>query len=242
MKKILKPHSLALNAPSFKAAVKSLSVSVLGGLILSACSDVSTGGEGRTAFEVEGDHAVGAVDAPITVVEYASVTCAHCANWHEAVWPTIQSDYVDTGKVRFIYREFPTAPQNLAFAGFLIANCADDSQFFANIGLQYERQVSLMEGARAGRAKQDYEALAKAAGLNEEQYMACLQNEDERARLDAVITGGIDAGVTGTPSFFVNGEKKTIFTIEEFDEVFAEFVEVPERKTADANTDSGHSE
>jgi len=234
MKTILKTDSLGLTK-----AIKLAGVSLIAGAMLAACggSGAGTSGE-RSAFEVEGDHAIGKADAPITVVEYASVTCVHCASWHESVWPKMQSDYIDTGKVRFVYREFPTPPQNLAMAGFLIANCADESKFFANIGLQYERQDALMAGARAGRAKQDYEALAKAAGLNEEAYMACLQNEEERNRLESVIRGGMEAGVQATPSFFINGVKKDVFKIEDFDKEFAAFVDVPKREDAGDETHS----
>lgn len=235
MKMILKTDSRGLFT-----GLKLAGFSFLAGAMLTACGGDSAGsGGGKSAFEVEGDHAVGSADAPITVVEYASVTCVHCASWHESVWPKMQSDYIDTGKVRFVYREFPTPPQNLAMAGFLIANCADESKFFANIGLQYERQESLIAGARTGRAKQDYEALAKAAGLNEQEYMACLQNENERNRLEAVIRGGMEAGVAATPSFFINGVKKDVYKIEDFDKEFAAFVDVPKREDA---SDEAHSE
>lgn len=235
MKTILKTDSLGL-----MSGLKLAGISLIAGAMLTACGGDSAGTSGgKSAFEVEGDHAIGKADAPITVVEYASVTCVHCASWHESVWPKIQSDYIDTGKVRFIYREFPTPPMRQARAGFLIANCADESKFFANIGLQYERQESLMAGARSGRSGEDYMALAKAAGLNEQEYMACLQNEEEVARLDAVVQGGFDAGVSATPSFFINGVKKDVFKIEDFDKEFAAFVDVPEREDA---SDEAHSE
>jgi len=85
---------------------------------------------------VAGDHAIGNPDAKVTVVEYASVTCGHCANWHTSVYPEFKAQYVDTGKVRYVFREFPTPPQRLAHTGFLIANCADENKFFDNISMK----------------------------------------------------------------------------------------------------------
>ncbi|MEE9347856.1 MAG: thioredoxin domain-containing protein [Robiginitomaculum sp.] len=217
-------------------ATKSAMLGLAAAAVLTACGGTSEGGmaqDGLAKYEVAGDHSIGDVNAPITVVEYASVTCSACANWHEAVWPDIRKDYIDTGKVRFIYREFPTAPQNLAMAGFLIANCASEDQYFANIGLQYERQRQLVNSLSTGRAAQEYQALAKTAGLSEKAYDACLANEDERAKLEAVIIGGQDAGVRGTPAFFINGKVEKVYKIEDFDKFFAEHVEVPERAPAD---------
>ena len=70
--------------------------------------------------ETETDHVLGSVSAPTTVIIYASVTCPHCAYWFDTVWPGLKSDYVETGKIRVVFREFPTAPAQLSFAGFLL--------------------------------------------------------------------------------------------------------------------------
>lgn len=185
----------------------------------------------RTQYEVAGDHAIGSADAKVTVVEYASVTCAHCATWHKTVWPQIRKDYVDTGKVRFVYREFPTSPVRLAETGFMIARCADEDKYFANIALQYERQTALINAARNQQAKQAYTELARAAGLSEEEFEQCLANEAEYEAMQDVIKGGFERGVSATPTFIINGEIKKVFKIEDFDEAFAPFVDVPVRET-----------
>lgn len=226
----------------FKSATLTTAALFLAGAGLTACgnaeqSSVASPAVVNNPYEFEGDHSIGSTTAPVTIVEYASVTCGHCANWHEAVWPDIRKDYIDTGKVRFIYREFPTAPVRLAEAGFLIANCADEDKFFANIELQYKKQRTLIQSAQEGRAAAEYLALAKAAGLSEAEYDACLANEEEYNRIQDVVKKGFEMGVTGTPSFFINGEQKKVFTIEDFDAELAAFVDVPERESAEPSAE-----
>jgi len=190
-------------------------------LLLNACSgqDTSTtkSADGKlAAFEVATDHALGSAGAPVTVVEYASVTCGHCANWHTSVWPDLKSKYVDTGKVRFIYREFPTGNVSLANVGHLLANCAGDDKFFGMIGVQMKRQNQILSSQNV---KGEYVALAKSAGMSEADFDACMSNQDQIDRLNAVADAGSNAGVTGTPTFFINGIKEQIYTIEEFDKI-----------------------
>lgn len=208
-------------------------------IALTGCGDknaTSGGGSGsadRTQYEVEGDHAIGNPNATVTVVEYASVTCGHCANWHNAVWPTLREDYIDTGKVRFVFREFPTQPVRLAEVGFMIARCADEDKYFGNIGLQFERQQALMQAAGRGEAQKAYGDIARAAGLSDEEFEACLANEEEFKAMQDVVRDGFERGVNATPTFFINGEIKKVFTIESFDEEFARLgLETPERESA----------
>lgn len=205
---------------------KTIAVSSVAVLMLAGCGDSGTSAsssEGQSQFEVAGDHAIGNPDAAVTIVEYASVTCGACYNWHTTVFPDFKEKYVDTGKVRFVFREFPTPPEDLARAGFLIANCAGDDKFFDNIGLQFKRQREILTSADK---RQEYINIAKSAGLSEEEFVACMSNEEENANYERVVQGGIDAGVTSTPTFFINGEKagrtsggKQVFTLETFDEI-----------------------
>lgn len=200
------------------------------GLVACGGDDTATKSSGnleRSQYELAGDHAIGDPNAPITVVEYASVTCGACANWHAAVYPELRKKYIDTGKVRFVFREFPTPPENLATVGFLIANCAAEDKFFQNISLQFERQRELINSAREGRARAEYEALAKVAGLSTAEYEACLKDEDERAKLDAVIREGRERGISSTPSFIINGVQEKVFTLEQFEEKFAAYIDIP---------------
>lgn len=199
-------------------------------LMLAACGGdgkTTTASGGASEYEVAGDHAVGNADAKVTVVEYASVTCGHCATWHTTVYPEFKTKYVDTGKVRYIFREFPTPPENLATAGFMIANCADESKFFDNIMLQFRKQKQIFDAAGKGTVRDQYVSIAKSAGLSEADFEACLVNEEERAKYEAVVQGGIDAGVTSTPTFFINGVKEQVFTLESFEEKIAPILGEP---------------
>lgn len=104
-------------------------VLTVAGIGLGACGN----GGGSGAAAAEGEMSQGSADAPVTVVEYASITCPHCAVWSETVGPAFKARYVDTGLVRFVFRELPTAPGPVAIAGFLAARCAGEEQYFPMI-------------------------------------------------------------------------------------------------------------
>src|SRR5262245_20812558 len=88
---------------------------------LAACQNKGGGAAGEAA----GDMAIGDPKAPVQLIEYASVTCPHCREFHDRTWAKLKANYIDTGKVRFIFREFPTAPEELAVAGFQVARCGN---------------------------------------------------------------------------------------------------------------------
>ena len=153
----------------------------------------------------DGDMALGAAaDAKVTVVEYASVTCGHCAVWNEEVWPEFKTKYVDTKKVRYVFREFPTPPQDIAVAGFLIARCAGPDKYFDVVhdimASQKEWQAGVAPRSTLFRA-------AAAAGLSQEQTETCIRDKAAIEEMSNRIKAGIDAGVNSTPTFIVNGTK-----------------------------------
>lgn len=204
---------------------KSAIISIAAITMLAACSDAkSTSGivDARTSYETADDHALGNPDAKITVVEYASVTCPHCANWHETVWPDFREKYVDTGKVRYVFREFPTPPADLARAGFLVANCAPEDKFFNILHVQFKRQREILTSSDI---RGEYVLLAKSAGMNEADFDACMANEVENERLNTVINTAFDAGVRSAPTFFINDKKHEVFKLEDFDRMFAEILD-----------------
>lgn len=175
---------------------------------------------GGSKYEMTGDHALGDPNAPITVTEYASVTCPGCAYWHINVWEDFRKKFVDTGKVRFIFREFPAGNPRLAMAGHLLANCADDKYYFDMINVQFKRQQAILNDPKA-----EFLRLAKNVGMSEADFEACMVNTEEKARLDAVYEMAIDNGVTGTPNFFINGKLvKSTNTIEDFEKEFAKIL------------------
>jgi protein-disulfide isomerase len=149
-----------------------------------------------------GDKTLGPADAPVTVVEYASATCPHCARFHTTIFEELKTEFIDTGKIRFIAREFPL--DDLALAAFMVARCVPDDKYFAMLGLLYEQQRTWAgQNARAELLK-----LAKLAGLSEADFDACLKNEELARGILAIRKDGAEKfGVNSTPTFFVNGEK-----------------------------------
>ena len=169
----------------------------VGLLALAAC-----GGAGGAA--AEGDMAMGAPEgAKVTVVEYASPTCPHCALWQKNTGPAFDAKYVDNNKVRFVFRELPTPPVDIASAGFLLARCAGEDRYFDVIHELMANQGEWASGAITPRA-----SLIKTAGsfgINEQAFTACVTDEKAIAALGKRIEAAQAAGVTGTPYFTVNG-------------------------------------
>lgn len=175
-------------------------------LALGACN---SGGGGAPA---EGEMSMGNADAPITVVEYASVTCAHCAAWNESTWPEFKRRYVDTGQVRYVFRELPTPPQEIAVAGFLLARCAGEDRYFAVIDSIMRNQRAVIMNPR-----QELLNIARTAGMNEEQFNQCVTDQSAVDALNERVQAAAAAGVTGTPYFLINGDPHQDSTLEGFE-------------------------
>lgn len=163
----------------------------------------------------------GNADAPVTLIEYASMTCSHCANFDTKVYPTLKSKYIDTGKVRYIMREFPLDP--LAAAGFMLARCAGDDKYFAMIDVLFKMQA---QWAFTNDPLQGLLAIAKQAGLSEQKFNECLANQKLLDDIDAVRQRAADKfGVSSTPTFFVNGQlHRGEMTVDELDKVVAPYL------------------
>jgi protein-disulfide isomerase len=147
-----------------------------------------------------GERSLGEADAPVTVIEYASATCGHCANFHNESFPALKEDYIDTGKVRFVFREFPL--DELALAAFMLARCAPENRYFPIIDVLFEEQQSWTRNAREELLK-----IARMAGFTPESFEECLQNEDvAKGILEIRSTAAEQYGVQSTPTFFINGE------------------------------------
>lgn len=189
-------RSLNLSALSRRAAI--------GAVTLAAVALAGCGGGNEVA---QGDMAKGAPEgAKVTVVEYASVTCGACAAWQEQVWPELKAKYVDTNQVRFILREFPTPPVEVAAAGFLLARCAGEDRYFDVVEEIMASQPEIFGGTPPRNVLL---RIANAAGLSEQEFQACVTDPDALKALDDRIRAGVAAGISGTPTFLVNGERVT---------------------------------
>ncbi len=191
-------------ADKFRYASMSRRAAMTAAALASMAALAGCGGGGGSA-PVEGDMGLGAAEgAKVTVVEYASVTCGHCATWQETVWPAFKAKYVDTSKVRYVFREFPTPPQDIAVAGFLIARCAGEDKYFDVI---HEIMSSQREWQAGVPPRDTLVRVAAGAGLSQEQFQKCVTDTKAIEAMDARIREGVSAGVTGTPTFIVNGTK-----------------------------------
>jgi protein-disulfide isomerase len=147
------------------------------------------------------DKTFGTDDAPVTIIEYASLTCPHCRTFHIDVWPGLKEKYVDTGKVRFIMREFPFDPRSTA--GFMLARCAGDEKWYPTLDLLYRTQETW---ARVSDGTGAMKSVMGMTGMDEAAFEACLQNEELMQQVQAVAEAGRGFGVDSTPTFFVNGK------------------------------------
>ena len=148
-----------------------------------------------------GDRFLGKADAPVTIVEYASATCPHCANFHKQAFVDLKRDYIDTGKVRFIFREFPF--DDLALAAFMLARCAPEDKYFPMLDVIFERQQTWTRK----NPREELLKIAKLAGFTEESFDKCLKNEEVAKGISEIRdTGSKKFGVNSTPTFFVNGK------------------------------------
>jgi protein-disulfide isomerase len=160
-----------------------------------------------------GEMAMGPESAKVTVVEYASATCPHCAAFHKDTFPTLKAEYIDTGKIRFIFREFPL--NDAALAGFMLARCAPKEKYFPILDVIFSTLQEWTKDPLNG-----LKGISQQAGFTAEQFDACLKNETVAKQILATRDAGEKFGVGGTPTFFINGKVLNgENTIEEFRKV-----------------------
>ena len=188
-----------------RAATRRLVLTAVAALSLAACGQAN-GAKSAAGGAVTGDEMVqGNPNAKVTVVEYASAACPHCAKWHEEVYPAFKKKYVDTGQVKFVFREFITPPPEVAAAGALLARCAGKDKYFPVLDAVFRSQNEWFQTRDPGAA---YLKVAKSFGMNEEQFRACVQNEKEqRALFERVQRFATKEGINSTPTFVIGGQK-----------------------------------
>lgn len=192
----------------------SLAAALAAALTLSACQKATT------AVGAD-DITLGAANAPVTVIEYASVSCPHCADWNNNVFPAFKAKYVDTGKVRYVAREALTSDPAIAAAGFLTARCAGKDKYFQVTEAIYRSQAQMFTG-------QPHDILlniARSVGLTDAQFEACIKDEAAQNALNGRWEHYMrDDHINATPTFIINGKvyDKGELSMVEMDKAVAE--------------------
>ncbi|MBN8958621.1 MAG: DsbA family protein [Rhizobiales bacterium] len=167
------------------------------------------------------DEVQGKADAPVTIVEYASMTCSHCAAFHTGTYAAMKARYIDTGKVRYILREFPLDP--LAAGAFMLARCAGDGKYYPMVDALFTKQK---DWAFVQNPIPNLLKIAKTFGFTDQSFEQCLSNqkmldgiEETRQRAAQKL------GVNSTPTFFINGKvHRGAMTIEELEKEIQPFL------------------
>ena len=166
---------------------------------------------------------LGPADAAVTMTEYASITCPHCAAFNENVFPKIKAAYIDTGKIRYVFHEFPLDP--VAAASSVLSRCiakGDSEKYFAVTDLLFKQPW-----AKVTKPRETLNLVGKQAGLDEQQVGACLKDDVLFTKIVAERIAAAKLGVNATPTFLVNDEKIVGMTpFEEFDRRFKALLKI----------------
>jgi protein-disulfide isomerase len=177
-------------------------IGALGALTLGLSGCQKTG----SADSLPDDMTMGSDKAKVTVVEYASVACPHCAAFNNDVFPAFKAKYIDTGRVKYVAREALTGDPTIATAGFLVARCAGKDKYFDVTGAIY-RQLPDMESGNAN-PRDIMLSIARSAGMTEDKFNACVGDDKARTALQARAEKNmIQDKVNSTPTFIVNGKQ-----------------------------------
>lgn len=152
------------------------------------------------------DIVLGSPEASLEIIEYGSYACPHCGHFHENNWHMINSEFVETGQVRFIFRPIVTPPEQMAAAGAFLSYCVGDARYYDAVDLLFMEQSNIIEGMRN---REDvlgiYTRIAGALGRSRDEMLACFNDEANNTRLMSNLYQASQDGVMGTPSFLFNG-------------------------------------
>lgn len=157
------------------------------------------------------DRVLGRADAPVTVIEYASFTCTHCAHWTNDVLPTFKARYIDTGKVKLVFRDLPTQPTQVAATAAAIGRCAAPGKFF---DVAHYLMAGQAAAFASGDARDWYLGAIGVSGRTQAQIEACVTDPATGQALQHDVEAAVAAGVNSTPTFFVNGQRAADHSIE----------------------------
>jgi len=164
---------------------------------------------------------LGAEDAPVEMIEYASYTCPHCATFHQGVFKNIKEDYIDTGKVKFTYREVYFDKYGLW--GSLVARCGGEDRFFGITEMIYDTQSDWSRAGSEAAIADELRKIGRIAGLETEQLETCLTNSDKaRGLIEWYQANAEEHGISSTPSFVIDGETYSNMSYGEFQEILDE--------------------
>lgn len=175
-----------------------------------------------TTDQALADRILGDPNAPVTIIEYSSLTCPSCRQFHVDILPKIRKNYIDTGKVKLIYRDFPF--DQMGLLATVMARCAPSERFFSFVDVLFQQQ------ANWSRSKQPFEALSrigKLGGLNPSDFEACLKNA---ALVDGIVKKRLEGqkkfDVNATPTFIIDGDHKIVGSqpYEDFDKILSKKV------------------
>lgn len=170
------------------------------------------------------DMSLGNPKAKVTVIEYASLSCSHCARFNNDVFPQFKAKYIDTGKVRYVFREFLTSPVEVAAAGALLARCSGKANYFKVVDAVYHGQAEMFSDGTTANARPVLLRIAQSTGMTEAKFTSCVGDEKALNDLNTrVMKYAKDAQIAGTPTFFFNGKKydKGEMTLAEMDAAYA---------------------
>jgi len=148
------------------------------------------------------DHSIGNPQAQVTVIEYGSLACPQCAQWQMSTWYDFKARFIDTGQVRFVFREVLTEPTEMAATAAAVARCSARDHYFDVIHMFYRWQST---ARNFGPVSEWYDRAIAVSGLPESQVRACVNDPATLNAIQGVMAGGVAAGVARTPTFFING-------------------------------------
>lgn len=169
-----------------------------------------------------GEMFIGPEDAPVTIIEYASMTCPHCAAFHADTFPVLKERHIDTGNARLLFREFPF--DDAALVAFMLARCAGPDRYFAMIDVLFEQQR--VWTSPDNNVLNELFKIARLAGFTESTFRECIANEEVAAGVREVKDrGALEFGVRSTPTFFINGERLDgNYGIDAFDDLIDDII------------------
>lgn len=181
-----------------------LAMTAAAGAALSGLTVRSSSAQSAPPRVTGADHAIGSASAPVTVIEYGSLACPYCAEWQMLNWYAFKEQFIDTGRVRFIFRETLTEPTEMAATGAAVARCSAPEQYFEVIHNLYRWQAT---ARNFGPVSEWYERAIAVSGRTPETVRACVADPATLRAIHVSMNGGAAAGVSKTPTFFVNGRR-----------------------------------